>query len=184
VFGTSCWQRKNKDTSKIKSLGLSLSVVKGQLFAMRTTSEEYVCNSIREGFCWASSMTYVKAFLKSLTVDSHLPAWLGEYGGIRNQLILHLRSKLWNSVKSSSNDSCFSAAQKVFSLPRKGVYRQWYIGYMLHAEKSEPVAFSRVPCAEFKVRNEGQSRILLLFLSYFRSFLMVMILALQKPLKK
>jgi len=29
---------------------------------------------------------------------------------------------------------------------------------LFHAEKSEPVAFARVPCAELKVRNVGQKQ--------------------------
>jgi len=29
---------------------------------------------------------------------------------------------------------------------------------LLHAEKSEPVAFAKVPYAEFEVRNEGQKQ--------------------------
>jgi len=41
---------------------------------------------------------------------------------------------------------------------------------LLHAEKSEPVAFTRVPCAEFKVRNEGQKQNIIVISKLF-SFL-------------
>jgi len=51
-------------------------------------------------------------------------------------------------------------------------------------EKSEPVVFVRVPCAEFEVRNEGTIRTLLLFLSSFCFVLTAMTLALQTPSSK
>ena len=49
VLGDKCWPKKNDGVIGDKSLGWSLTVVRGLLLTMRTASATNVYNSIKEG---------------------------------------------------------------------------------------------------------------------------------------
>ena len=56
-----------------KSLGLSLSVVRGRSLTMRTASGTNVCSSINVGLRRAGFMARLSELLNSLTMLSQLP---------------------------------------------------------------------------------------------------------------
>ena len=60
-----------------KSLGWSLTVVRGLSLTMRTASATNVCNSIKEGKRRVFPMVLLSAPLNNLTIISQLPPWLG-----------------------------------------------------------------------------------------------------------
>ena len=69
--------RKDDGIKEAKFIGLSLRVVKGRSLTIRTAFEVKVCCSISRGFRRALTKIRLKAFLKSLTILSQLPPWLG-----------------------------------------------------------------------------------------------------------
>ena len=77
VLGDKCWPKKDDGVIGDKSLGWSLTVVRGLSLTMRTASATNVCNSIKEGKRRVFPMVLLSAPLNNLTIISQLPPWLG-----------------------------------------------------------------------------------------------------------